>query len=361
MFISLLIVLFAGIVSFSHAELYDSPKKQLESGVLSKEIKCNEDRVLVIRDSDSPACVTENTADRMNWEIIKNMSTSVDTVNGLPTGDWCGATSLCDESMSLEISSENVLTDSNKQQTINLPTSISTEKITFSNHDSQYSTTVSEIGRDPFYWPKFNMTFPEQVKISESFDVVLDYTYVIPDEDTRSYDDPEEQCTSVHYCEQQDIWIIVPDYVDYINDDAIFENVFNDTKHLPTRTWNAYSIDPPYDNTKPLQETFTFVINQPTIDYRYGEIDISFNGDKTGLFYFNAAQNGIAYLDDKPMQSLGEGPGQLQDVPIYSEIQTREERLAKGPTGGPPVEFWEIFKDYLSRNNGLMKTIENSC
>jgi len=241
---------------------------------------------------------------------------------------------------------DDVLMDFNEwQNDLNRFVTLSDTKISLSNYNSENNNVISELGNS-FYWPKFNMTFPEQVKIGESFDVVLDYTYVIPDEDTRNYADPEEICPPV-YCERQNIWIVIPTYVDYLNDDRIYESTPSDPRHTPIRTWNLYSLDPPFDNTKPLQETFTFVINKPDIDYPYGFIDISFHGSREAIFYFNAAQDGIVYFDDKVMQSIGDGPGQLKDTPISSIITTREERLAAGPVDGPPKEIWDQFKDYL--------------
>lgn len=52
---------------------YLSPKKQLESGVLPEDIICKENRILVIRGNGNPACVTQSTAERMGWEIIKTV------------------------------------------------------------------------------------------------------------------------------------------------------------------------------------------------------------------------------------------------------------------------------------------------
>ena len=50
---------------------YMSPKKQLDSGVLSEDIQCRDDRVLVLRTNGSPACVTERTVERTGWKILK--------------------------------------------------------------------------------------------------------------------------------------------------------------------------------------------------------------------------------------------------------------------------------------------------
>ena len=56
--------------SFADAE-YLSPRKQLASGVAPEDVQCKEDRVLVLRTNGSPACVTEKTAERTGWKILK--------------------------------------------------------------------------------------------------------------------------------------------------------------------------------------------------------------------------------------------------------------------------------------------------
>jgi len=49
-----------------HTEVL-SPLKQLESGVPPADIQCRGDRILVIRDGSSPACVYADTAQRKGW------------------------------------------------------------------------------------------------------------------------------------------------------------------------------------------------------------------------------------------------------------------------------------------------------
>ena len=64
------LIMITGFTSVSFSE-YSSPRVQLESGVLPADIQCRDDRVLVIRANGSPACVSERTAERTGWEILK--------------------------------------------------------------------------------------------------------------------------------------------------------------------------------------------------------------------------------------------------------------------------------------------------
>ena len=66
------LILVFGSVESSYSE-YMSPKKQIESGVFPEDVICREDRVLAVRDNGNSACITENTAERLNWKIIKTV------------------------------------------------------------------------------------------------------------------------------------------------------------------------------------------------------------------------------------------------------------------------------------------------
>ena len=68
------LILFSSITTPSYSD-YISPKKQIESGVLPEDVVCRENRVLVIRDNGSPACVSEKTAEKKGWRIIVAEST----------------------------------------------------------------------------------------------------------------------------------------------------------------------------------------------------------------------------------------------------------------------------------------------
>ena len=60
------------LISLSYSE-YASPKKQIESGVLSEDVMCRDNKVLVLRSSGNIACVFEKTANKLNWEIIQTV------------------------------------------------------------------------------------------------------------------------------------------------------------------------------------------------------------------------------------------------------------------------------------------------
>jgi len=66
----LLCALAAVALAPAYAEV-PPPLKQLESGVPPEEIQCMGDRVLVIRDGGSPACVYAATAERAGWQTAE--------------------------------------------------------------------------------------------------------------------------------------------------------------------------------------------------------------------------------------------------------------------------------------------------
>ncbi len=70
------ITVFSGSIPFSFSEsemmaqnTIQSPRKQIEQGVLPEEIQCRENRVLVLRTNGNVACVSEKTSERLGWEI----------------------------------------------------------------------------------------------------------------------------------------------------------------------------------------------------------------------------------------------------------------------------------------------------
>jgi len=70
--ITLALVMLVGAIPHSFADdEYISPRKQLESGVAPEDIQCKDNRVLVLRTNGSSACVTERTAEKTGWKILK--------------------------------------------------------------------------------------------------------------------------------------------------------------------------------------------------------------------------------------------------------------------------------------------------
>ncbi len=69
--IIVLAVMTLSSVSTSYAASIGSPLYQTQSGILIEDIQCKENRVLVIRDNGDPACVSEKSAEKMEWTIIK--------------------------------------------------------------------------------------------------------------------------------------------------------------------------------------------------------------------------------------------------------------------------------------------------
>lgn len=75
--IGLVMIFLIGSTPISFAD-YNSPKAQLEAGIAVDDIQCRDDRILVLRTNGSPACVTENAAEKIGWEIL---STEFDIVS----------------------------------------------------------------------------------------------------------------------------------------------------------------------------------------------------------------------------------------------------------------------------------------
>ena len=200
----------------------------------------------------------------------------------------------------------------------NIPTS----DIVFTNKyiDYQYGGTN--------VWPKYTMTYPSTAKVGVPFDVIYDYSYVIPDEETGSYEDPEDWCP-VETCQRHTFEIFTRSYVDILNEGAEFITSGSDVLHLPVRNSTVYGMDAPFDNTMPLQQTFTFVINEPDIDYRIGVIDISIHSSTDERNYFYVDKKGNIFFD--PMMEYNFTQSRFAGTSIASELETELNKLQEKP------------------------------
>ncbi len=65
-----LVLAVVALTATAYAEVLPPPLKQLAAGVSPEDVQCNHDRILVIRDDGSPACVYAETAQRMGWQEV---------------------------------------------------------------------------------------------------------------------------------------------------------------------------------------------------------------------------------------------------------------------------------------------------
>ena len=326
------------ITTSTDNDVVSSPHQQYKMGIPINMIQCQDDsKVLMQTPTGKPACLKQSTAEILAKRgYIEVILEKID-LDEEPTNKIL-------HTVNQTATSKTITFDGVENNNI-IP--ISTGTISITNVDEIFDGRgVTELGPDGHYWPKYTFTFPEQARIGEPFDIVLNYTYVIPNKDTGNYADPEKICVSIVYCNHV-IKISLPTYVDHINNEGVVH--VTDTEdfwHIPARKYNLTTIDPPFDNTTPLSKIFTLVINEPNIDYRYGELDISFHGTQDSMIYYHAAQNGIIYFDDELMQSLGDGPGQLRDRTGITGVLLGE-RIAAEPSDGPSHAFWEEFKNHM--------------
>ncbi len=121
-----------------------------------------ETKILIETNRGTPACVNENSVERLeNKGFVK-----VDVVSVA------------------ELETNTVNTESNiidEEQNMDTLKNIPTGDITFSNNDIQSGFTTGELGIIDF-WPKYTIAYPSTAQVGVPFDVVYDYSYVIPDD-----------------------------------------------------------------------------------------------------------------------------------------------------------------------------------
>ena len=155
---------------------------------------------------------------------------------------------------------------------------------------------ISELG-NPFFWPQYTISFPNIAHVGMPFDVILNYAFMLPtiDDDEHGvefevWSEPERQCP-VEVCEDLFIRIVKQSNVDLLNrPDYVFDSNHTDTRYFPRISSELGYVHPAYNNTYSQQEIFQFVINKPTINYNYGQIEVSYpqSGDDVIHYYIDS-------------------------------------------------------------------------
>ena len=351
LFTILALLVIVSFTSLSYAE-YPSPLKQIQAGVAPEDIMCNTSYVHVIRDNGNHACLTEKTAEkvveRFGWKIIEQKSEPV---------------KITDDTSLEQNSEQSQIADDISLEMILPPTTTYVEHLVITNTEVE-DKAFSGLGPG-HNWPKFEMTFPGTAQVGVPFDVTYDYAYLVPDEDTGRYTHPEIQCTD-WTCEQQKFRIGASDYVDIIKEGKVFLNDHTDIWHLPLRNFTNFEYTPVYDNTKPLQEKFTFVVNEPYENYRMGIISISLSERHDGEIHFYVDETGKIFFDKNLKQErfsseqfASKFSEQTKDVDSFvTKVEAEVNKLHRTPVkttvvegksdpNGPPREVWPIYKDFL--------------
>ncbi len=238
-------------------------------------------------------------------------------------------------------------------------------------HKEIDSDIISEAGIFGYIkWPKYEVTFPRTAQVGVPFDVVFDYAFVIPDEETGSYVNFNDQC-SENNCGHNRFSAKVSSFVDVKSDKLEYFSKTFDQKMIPMRNYTHYQYHPEFNNTKALQETFTFVINEPSDVYRIGEIHVQIQlHHNDDLVYFYVDKKGTVIFDqmmtqDTFDQSLFARSTAPSVMSVVSAIETEMDKLQKrsydwtravipAPVGlrdGVPPELYGYYADKLLRNH----------
>ena len=368
-------------MSVASAETVPSPLQQVRDGVPIGEIACSEDRVLMASPSGMPACVFKesvlelktrwmatDTMDNDNILLpydsdLKNTKIQIST-NKTTTGNM--------NNVDMGEAPKNIPTNDNSINYDAELMSILEKDLIFTNKNEETDlNTLSELGTFGLQakWPIYNVTYPRTAQVGVPFDVIYNYSFVIPDEETGSYVNFNEQCTE-YRCGQMLFSAIVSSYVNVTSDNLEYDRDLNGGKTIPMTNRTVYEYHPEFDNTQPLEETFTFVINEPDIDYRIGQIQVqmefSHNDD---LVYFYVGEDGNIIFDPMLKKEIFEQSSLAKsDVPsvtkaasvIRTELNKLQERpgdwttnIVYAPVGlrdGPPPELYGLFAESLLRN-----------
>lgn len=313
-----------------------TPHEQFRAGVPPEQIECRDGLVLMETNSGKPACVNKTSVERLEhhgWSAIGTAHHDNASRTHAVTASEPGA-----HAMTIRLQPD--------------------------------AEVLGELGQGVTYWPKYEVTFPETVRVGEKFDVVWDYAYIIPGDDG-NYSEFKQKCD---WCEMFHAFQIdVPTYVDFEHElSEVFVLNSTDLRYRPVQSTNAYDVRPPFNNTGPLQERFTFTINEPDTSYRYGVIHVTIYGHGNDVIYFAVGLNGTVALSKEYLGNVVEDPGsrsvrgapnplgQLVRAPSDLGYITREDYVANGPYDGPDLDFYAEIVRETPNKTGLEQELLSS-
>ncbi len=328
-----------------------SPHQQFKNGTPINQIQCTDSKILMESTRNTPACVNESSVEKLENKgfilvdvvtITESKTTHADSI--IPTSD-----------NSINYDAELM--------------SILEKDLVFTNKETN-PNAFSELGSgNGIHWPIYKVTYPSTAQVGVPFDVIYDYSFVIPDEETGSYVNNNEQC-SENSCGRMHLSAKVSSYVNATSDNLEHVRDHNGGETVPMTNSTVYYSYPEFDNTQPLEETFTFVINEPDIDYRIGEINVNMRFNNNDLVYFYVGADGNIIFDPMMKKETFENSSLAKSTApsvmntasvIRTELNKLQERTydatqpsIPAPVGlrdGPPPELYGYFAERLLREN----------
>ncbi len=316
--------------------------KQIQSGVSQNELVCaNTNHVLAERHNGNLACVSERTADRMNWQRIIFTATIDDVLEELDNIE----------------SQEN---DKATQETVE----ISDEKILLTPElEGHTSQGISK-------YPYFNIEVPSQVAKGEPFDVKATWSWVIYETDDNGniiYDrdsglpiiedsaslDYERQRASERSIEDRKIGIFSVSGAELLDSDFTLIDFDDEVPILGYgKESTVYSLDIMYDESK---------VHEKNISFQIDEIIETRNAIQVGLVHgvqyilYLYEDNGVITLETEQRQDFINYMSEQYKKTDYKE-KFYEDMKADYQNRGlsiSDIPLKHIPKDYMDRPDKL--------
>jgi len=215
--VTLTIILLTSSVPISFEAFPQSPLHQLKSGVSALDISCKENHVYVIRSNGAIACVTKNTAEKLDW-IIPDRSLEID-----------------DDSFVPELTNQRLVT---------------------SFDDIEATPNAMSFCPD---WPKNTIDTPTQVRIGEEFEVRFTWTYITEDDKMETGEWPD-------ICYENKIGFINDEFVEIIDNKYTFVEKNENWDVVPAIIRDSGYIPLEFENTQEHTEIIKMKINEPRFD-----------------------------------------------------------------------------------------------
>jgi len=329
--ITMVFVLTASSISVSFGAFPGSPNFQLESGVELENITCRDHLVLVLRTSGSPACVSEKTSERMNWEIIPE-STETSQQNEIETIEQTQINQIPQE---IETKQDNKIK--------------STERLILTSGPIPTETSFGSMGSICQPIQPSSVDFPSQVIIGQEFQVTFEYSLIVPDGgDSDDYENWEKryEADDCNIQNKYGIEYILPDYVQVVDNRNVFEEIWYMWNISPASMWQWGFVKLDFDNTIPQTETITMIVKEPRFGNEVDQIRIR------APFAIPAE---LTILIDDDTVTFSEPP--YYDNPLAMLNSTYYEELRKEGYNAP-VSFTNQTHNLENALNGIDKIPE---
>jgi hypothetical protein len=289
--ISLAFVMLLGSVPLGFSEPIN---QQLEQGIEIDQIQCNNpNHLLVLRTNGNMACVSEKTALKTGWEIIK---TDFKVLDKNPT-----------ELFNVNVVTEEItLEQSNKSELLTL--SDENNNLLIVNTKTHNSDNLGYLPPDPLSSYPANLVLPTTVELNQSFEAKYTWQFfevVEIDEDDPTKMDIDKASDDPHFrnTEKVTMFVNLPVKVEFVNYLDLGYIIFGERVGSGTGHTLAYLKIYDYNETEIQEETLILKVTSMPSKINNDGMGMGLNTNmyKSSVFFDGDGENTISITTERPV------------------------------------------------------------